>query len=93
MLPPNLDPQSYALSATIIGALIAPDLTINEANSIGNWLVLVGDYLLCFAGQKALIKSRDPVHSDKAHSSQINTIINTLNRMQQELEKLKKEKL
>ena len=92
MLPPNLDPQSYALSATIIGALISPDLTINEANSIGNWLVLVGDYLLCFAGQKALIKSRDPIHSDKAQSFQINTIINTLNRMQEELEKLKKEK-
>ncbi len=93
MFPPNIDPQSYALSASIIGALIAPDLTINEANSIGNWLVLVGDYLLCFAGQKALIKSRDPVHSDKAQSFQINTIMNVLNRMQEELEKLKKENL
>lgn len=93
MLPPNLDPQSYSLSAAIIGALISPELTINEANSIGNWLVLVGDYLLCFAGQKALVKSRDPVHSDKAQSFQINTIMNVLNRMQEELEKLKKEKL
>lgn len=92
MLPPNLDPQLYSLSATIIGALIAPDLTINEANSIGNWLVLVGDYLLCFAGQKALINSRDSI-SDKDQNTQIHTIINTLNRMQQELEKLKKEKL
>ena len=92
MLPPNIDPQTYALSATIIAPLISPDLTINEANSIGNWLVLVGDYLLCFAGQKALMKSRDPIHSDASQSFQINSIINTLNRMQEELEKLKKEK-
>lgn len=90
MFPPHLDPQTYALSATIVGALIAPDLTINEANSIGNWLVLVGDYLLAFAGQKALIQSQQ--NNNQNLNNQINSIIMALQRMQEELEKLKKEK-
>ena len=71
MFPPHLDPQTYALSATIVGALIAPDLTINEANSIGNWLILVGDYLLAFAGQKALIQSRQ--NNNQNLNNQINS--------------------
>jgi len=90
MFPPNIDPQSYSLSAAIIGALIAPDLTINEANTIGNWLVLVGDYLLAYAGQLSLINSRNQ-QNDNQNQNQINSIIVTLQKMQQELDKIKKD--
>lgn len=91
MFPPNLDPQVYALSATIIGAVIAPELNRFEALTVGNWLVLVGEYLRAYAGQVTLIESREC--AGQVQSINMNAIIDTLKRMERELEKLKKETL
>ena len=91
MFPPNLDPQVYALSATIIGAVIAPELNRFEALTVGNWLVLVGEYLRAYAGQVTLIESREC--AGQVQPINMNAIIDTLKRMECELEKLKKETL
>ena len=91
MFPPNLYPQVYALSATIIGAVIAPELNQFEALTVGNWLVLVGEYLRAYAGQVTLIESREC--AGQVQSINMNAIIDALKRMECELEKLKKETL
>lgn len=95
MFPPNIDPQIYSLSAAIIGAAISPELTPNEANSVGNWIVLVGDYLLAYAGQLALIQGREQKNKKEQNTmnqnSQMDAILKTLKKMECEIERLKKE--
>ncbi len=90
MFPPNIDPQLYSISAAIIGAVISPELTPNEANSVGNWLVLVGDYLLAYAGQLALIQGRMETNQNQNSQMQMDSLIEVLKRMECEIEKLKK---
>ena len=95
MFPPNIDPQIYSLSAAIVGAAIAPEFTTNEANSVGNWIVLVGDYLLAYAGQVALIEGRQQnvqnTQNSMNQNAQMDSILKALKKMECEIEKLKKE--
>ena len=56
--PPNIDPQSFSLLAIAVGAACVGDLNVNEQNSVGNWLVLVGQYVLTHAAQQQLIEAR-----------------------------------
>jgi len=95
MFPPNIDPQIFALSATIVGAAISPEFTANEANSVGNWIVLVGDYLLAYAGQVALIQNRNQngqnTQNNMNQNAQMDAILKALKKMECEIEKLKKE--
>ncbi|MBD9074953.1 hypothetical protein EGP91_02975 [bacterium] len=88
MFPFNIDPQLYALSATLVGAAIAPSMDSLESVSIGNWLVLLGDYLIAYSGQLALINNKQ---NNQNQNIDINTILNTLEKIENELEKLKKE--
>ena len=88
MFPFNIDPQLYALSATLVGAAIAPTMNSLENVSIGNWLVLLGDYLIAYSGQLALINNNQNMQNQNID---INTILNTLKKIEDELAKLKKE--
>lgn len=56
--PPNFDPTVFSLTAIIIGGILIGDLNTNEQNSIGNWFMLLGQYIITCAGQQALIESR-----------------------------------
>jgi len=91
MFPPNLDPQIYSISAVIVGAAIAPELNAAEANTVGNWIVLVGDYLLAYAGQITLIESRKKKQNQTNSQAQMDAILKALRQMECEIEKLKKE--
>lgn len=94
MFPPNIDPQIFTLSAAIVGAAISPEFTADEANSIGNWIVLVGDYLLTYAGQIALIQGRQQNATNQQtqmnQNAQMDSVIRALHKMECEIEKLKK---
>lgn len=85
MVLPNIDPQSYSLSAVLIGVILTDDLSPSEANSVGNWLVLVGDYLLAYAGQKNLIANRTNPY---VKQSDFNSVIHALKKMETELAKM-----
>lgn len=56
--PPNIDPHEYAIVACIIGYACVGNYNANEQNTIGNWLILVGQYILTHAAQQQLIESR-----------------------------------
>ena len=56
--PPNIDPQAFSFLAVLIGSACVGDYSVNEQNSIGNWLILVGQFLLTNAAQQQLIESR-----------------------------------
>lgn len=56
--PPNLNPHVFSLIAVGVGYACVGDYNANEQNSIGNWLILVGQYILTHAAQQQLIESR-----------------------------------
>jgi len=55
--PPNLDPQVFAFLAVLIGSACVGDYTANEQNSFGNWLILVGQFILTTAAQQQLVEN------------------------------------
>ena len=56
--PPNIHPTTYNLIAVAIGIVLVGDLNANEQNSLGNWFMLLGQYLDTNAAQQQLIESR-----------------------------------
>lgn len=56
--PPNADPHVFSLIAVAVGYACVGDYNAAEQNSIGNWLILVGQYILTHAAQQQLIESR-----------------------------------
>jgi len=86
--PPNTDPNIFALTAVAIAAAITGDFNSYELNSIGNWLELIGQYLLCAGSQQQLIESRT---SDIKQKIDIDYIHTAIKRIESELEKIKKE--
>ena len=110
--PPSIDPHTFSIIAVAVGYACVGDYNANEQNSIGNWLILVGQYILTHAEQQQLIESRiennninsnskkskkggSPYTDNENHSSnqnqrnEVDFLLNALNKMQQELDKLK----
>ncbi len=56
--PPNIHPTTYNFIAIAIALLLVDDLNANEQNSLGNWFLLLGQYLATNAAQQQLIESR-----------------------------------
>ena len=56
--PPNTDPHLFAMLAVTVGFASVGDYNANEQNSIGDWLILVGQYILTHAAQQQLIEAR-----------------------------------
>ncbi len=56
--PPNINPQAYAFLACLVGSALAGDFDAYEQSSIGNWLMLVGEFMLTAASQQQLIEAR-----------------------------------
>jgi len=56
--PPNINPELFSITAMIVGLIIEDDYDANELNSIGNWLILVGQITLTTAAQQQLINAR-----------------------------------
>lgn len=60
---PNIPPKVFSLSAIVVGYLLIDDLTANEQNALGNWLMLTAQVLCTNAFYKQ-------VQSDRANDSQ-----------------------
>ena len=56
--PSNTDPHLFSILAVSVGFACVEDYNANEQNSIGNWLILVGQYILTHAAQQQLIEAR-----------------------------------
>ena len=110
--PPNTNPHTFSLIAVAVGFACVGDYNANEQNSIGNWLILVGQYILTHAAQQQLIESRiennninsnskkakkggSPYTDNENHKSnqnqrnEVDFLLDALNKMQQELDKMK----
>ncbi len=110
--PPNIHPTTYSLLAVAIALALVGDLNANEQNSLGNWFMLLGQYLATNASQQQLIEARienhnininskkskrggSPYTSDSNTSNQsqreeVDFLLDSIDKIYQELEALKK---
>ena len=86
--PPNIDPHTFSIIAVVVGYASVGNYTANEQNSIGNWLILVGQYMLTHAAQQQLIEGR----KTQNNQNEVELIIDALKKMKDELEKIKNQK-
>ena len=55
---PNISPKAFSFSAIVVGYLLIDDLTANEQNALGNWLMLVAQVLCTNAFYKQVLSER-----------------------------------
>ncbi|MBQ6841223.1 MAG: hypothetical protein IJO63_03820 [Bacilli bacterium] len=85
--PNGIDPNLYALVGIAIAAVLSDDFNYYELNSLGNWLELIGQYILTIAAQESLNN-----HILNGNNNfNINDLIRAINKIESELEKIKKE--
>lgn len=57
-LIPDVSPKTFSASAVIVGYLLIDDLTANEQNALGNWLMLTAQVLCTNAFYKQVQQER-----------------------------------
>ena len=58
---PDIPPKAWSFSAVIVGYLLIDDLTANEQNALGNWLMLTAQVLCTNAYYKQVQSERQNV--------------------------------
>ena len=88
---PNMDPKIFSLSAVIVGYLLIDDLTANEQNALGNWLMLTAQVLCTNAFYKQVQAERSGVNTNQNISSEqsIKILKKMVDALNKEIEKLK----
>ena len=55
---PNVPPKLFSLSAVVVGYILIDDMSANEQNAVGNWLMLVAQVLSTNAFYRAVMQER-----------------------------------
>ncbi len=83
---PNIPPKLFTLSAVALGYLLIDDLTANEQNALGNWLMLTAQ-VLC---TNALYKQVEAERKNGPNNINVETLEKMIYALKKELEELKK---
>lgn len=83
----NIGPYSFTTSAFIIGIILVQQLSIEEQDSIGNWLQLIGLTMQTYASQKVTLAVNDD-NSKKDSSCDFETLKKAIKNIEDELDKL-----
>lgn len=90
---PNIPAKVFSLSAVIVGYLLIDDLTANEQNALGNWLMLTAQVLSTNAFYKQVQSERsENTNNSFSREDTINMMEKMIKAMEQELESLKQQK-
>ncbi len=65
----NINPTVFSWSAIVVGTILCEELNVLEQNAIGNWIILLGDYLLTNAAQVAVIQSDNNDNSNNNNNN------------------------
>lgn len=87
---PNVSAKTFSLSAVVIGYLLIDDLTANEQNALGNWLMLIAQVLCTNAFYKQ-VQSERQNPNNLTNEDYVRVLHKMINAMQQEMVNLKKE--
>lgn len=76
---PNIPPKLFSLSAVVVGYILIDDMTANEQNAVGNWLMLVAQVLSTNAFYRAVMQERglEPKDSTETGRNNANTFANS----------------
>ena len=85
----NIGPYSFTTSAFLIGLLLVQELSIEEQDSIGNWLQLVGLTMQTYASQQITIDASKIDNKDISNDgSDIEKLKKTIKDIEEELDKI-----
>lgn len=98
-LIPNIPAKAFSLSAIVVGYLLIDDLTANEQNALGNWLMLTAQVLSTNAFYKQVQQERSTNVTDNMNNNDSNITIKEniailqkmVNALNKEIETLKKD--
>lgn len=88
---PNVPAKAFSLSAVIVGYLLIDDLTANEQNALGNWLMLTAQVLCTNAFYKQ-VEAERKVNKIPNTEETINMIEKMIRAMEEELNALRQAK-
>lgn len=84
---PDVPPKLFSLSAVAVGYILIDDLTANEQNALGNWLMLVAQVLSTNAFYKQVQTERE--NKNPNNSNTIEMLEKMIKALNQELENIK----
>ncbi len=87
----RMNPTIFSLTSVLVGMLITDELSYVELNALGNWLVLLGDYLLTYASQEYLILQNQMNLQNQNKQDELSFLYSALKKMEKEIEQIKKE--
>ncbi len=82
----NVGPYSFTTSAFLIGLLLVQELSIEEQDSIGNWLQLVGLTMQTYASQKVTLDVNND--TTKEDNTNIDALKKTIKNIEEKLDEL-----
>ena len=86
---PNVSPKAFSFSAIIVGYLLIDDLTANEQNALGNWLMLTAQVLCTNAYYKQVQQERSTSNKNVSNEDGIEMLKKMVNALNEEIENLK----
>lgn len=87
---PNVSPKAFSFSAIIVGYLLIDDLTANEQNALGNWLMLTAQVLCTNAYYKQVQQERSTSNPNVSNEDGIEMLKKMVNALNEEIENLKR---
>lgn len=89
-LIPDVSPKAFSASAVIVGYLLIDDLTANEQNALGNWLMLTAQVLCTNAFYKQVQQERQQKKEVPLNnSSEVEILEKMLRALEKEIDNLK----
>lgn len=73
---PNVPPKLFSLSAVVVGYILIDDMTANEQNALGNWLMLVAQVLSTNAFYRQVMQERGLEPKGSTETGRNNTTFN-----------------
>ena len=89
-LIPNIPPKLFSLSAVTVGYLLIDDMTANEQNAVGNWLMLVAQILCTNAFYKQVMQERGFDNNKNDSEQTIAMMQKMMDALQKEIDEIKK---
>lgn len=80
----NVDPYTFTGSAIIIGLLLTQELSVEEQDSVGNWLQLIGLIMQTYASQVATLDAS----KETKNNIDIETLKKAIKKMEEKLKSL-----
>lgn len=79
---PNVPAKVFSFSAVIVGYLLIDDMTANEQNALGNWLMLTAQVLCtnAYYKQVQMERSGQNIPSDKETMDMLLKMVDALNK-------------